>query len=274
MLAAANKDAAALRERLRGDAAGLSDLPVLSGEAFAEAVAEQPPFGRFGLAAEDLIRAGLTTAAVPRPTPIAWSRADLDREAELGARLLRRAGLAARTRTSDTLDGGLVAPGTLAVTDALDALDALALPVGPVRDAAALGRVGEVWDVVRPAALILDPASFRFLYGADGYARPRAFVVVLTPADGERLAAAPHDDVYRIFSLPQVNTWIAGECRAHAGLHLNDDAVIAEVAGGRLVLTARQRTVVLPRYDSGIAATIDTAPCACGEASPRLRFGA
>ena len=90
--------------------------------------------------------------------------------------MLRRAGLAPRGRSSDTLDGGLVAPGTLAVTDALDALDALALPVGPIVDAAGLQRAAEVWEIVRPDVLIVDPASLAFLRGADGYPRPRLFV--------------------------------------------------------------------------------------------------
>jgi len=273
MLAAANKDAAALRDCLRGGVAGLSGVPILSGAAFAEAVEAQPPFGRFALAAEDLIRAGLATAAVPRPTPIAWSRADLDREAALGARLLARAGLRARSRTSDTLDGGLVAPGTLAVSDALEALDALALPVGPITGDAALKRATEVWEIVHPEAILCDPASLRFLRDASGYPRPRAYVVLLTPDDAAGLAAPPADDVFRILSLPQVNTWIAGECAAHDGLHLSDDAVLAEVVDGRLVLSPRQRTIAPLRYDSGLTATIDTATCACGEKSPRLRFG-
>ncbi|MEO8602966.1 MAG: hypothetical protein ABI629_10345 [bacterium] len=274
MLAAANKDAALLRERLRGGAEGLAGVPILSGAAFAEAVELQPPFGRFALAAEDLIRAALATAAVPRPTPIAWSRDDLDREAQLGARLLARAGLRARSRTSDTLEGGLVAPGTLAVSDALEALDALALPVGPIVNDAALKRATEVWEIVHPEAIICDPASLQFLRAAAGDARPRVFVVVLTPADAAALAAPPADDVFRILSLPQVNTWVAGECTAHDGLHLSDEAVLAEVVDGRLLLSPRQRTIAPLRYDSGLRATLETAACACGDASPRLRFAA
>src|SRR5262249_20471068 len=132
----------------------LSDLPLLNGRAFAAEVEAHPPFGRLQAKREALIRAGLTTAAVPRPVPIAWSRADLDREAALGARALWRAGLRARTRTSDCLDGGLVTPGTLAITDALDVLDALALPVGPIASDAALARAREVWEIVRPAVVI------------------------------------------------------------------------------------------------------------------------
>jgi phenylacetate-coenzyme A ligase PaaK-like adenylate-forming protein len=273
MLAAPNKDAAALLAQLRAGAVPpeWSCVPVLAGADLAAEVEAHPPFGRFGVAADDLIRAALATAAVSRPTPIAWSRADLDREAALGARMLRRAGLAPRGRSSDTLEGGLVAPGTLAVTDALDALDALALPVGPIVDAAGLHRAAEVWEIVRPDVLIVDPASFAFLRPTDGYARPRLFVAILTPADAALLAAAPAADVMRILSLPHVGTWIAGECPAHRGLHLADD-VYAEIVDGRLVLTPLRRTLAPLRVDAELRPAIDASPCACGDPGPRLVF--
>ncbi|MFN8641746.1 MAG: hypothetical protein U0802_08855 [Candidatus Binatia bacterium] len=272
MLAAANKDAAALLAPLRaGQTPPPWDrVPVLSGAAFAAEVAAHPPFGRYGVVADDLIRAGLATAALPQPTPIAWTRADLDREAALGARCLRRAGLGPRGRSADTLDGGLVAPGTLAVADALDALDALALPVGPIVDAAALTRAAEVWDIVRPEVLIVDPASLAFLRANAGYPRPRLFVAILTPADGAPLAAPVAPDVMRILSVPHVGTWIAGECAAHAGLHLAPDEVHAEIVDGGLVLTPLQRAIAPLRVDVGLRARIEASPCACGETSPRL----
>ena len=120
--------AEALRTRLRaaGDLAqgapraSLGEYPVLRGADFAAEVDAHPPFGRFQLELAPFIRTALTTAAVPRPTPIAWTRADLDAEARLGARALRRTGLGSRGRSSDCLEGGLLTPGTLAVSDALE----------------------------------------------------------------------------------------------------------------------------------------------------------
>ena len=294
MLAARDKDAealAALLDRLadapqsrygkgRGE---LAEYAPLSGTEFADEVEAHPPFGRFQLHPEPLIRAGLAAAAVPRPTPIAWTRADLDAEAQLGARALRRAGLVARGRSSDCLEGGLVTPGTLAITDALDALDALALPVGPVTAAAALQRAAEVWEIVRPDTLIVDAASLAFLHGADAYPRPRAFAVLLTPADAAQLAAPARADVYRILSVPQVCTFVAGECAAHDGFHVAEDAVLAEIvddagtprsegAAGRLLLTTLTRSLTLLRFDTGQRAALDRSPCRCGETHARLRF--
>lgn len=273
----------AARSRYRG--ATLQDLAPLTGAELADEVERHPPFGRLQLEPEPLIRAGLSTAAVPRPTPIAWTRADLDLDAQLGARALHRTGLGVRGRSSDCLEGGLVTPGTLAVADALDALDALALPVGPLTSTAALLRAAEVWEIVRPRVLICDAPSHDFLAAASGYSRPNAFAVLLTPESGTALAAVPHDDVFRIFSLPQVTTFVAGECAAHAGYHLAADAVLAEVVdasgrsvpdgvGGRLLLTTLRRNLAVLRFDTGLRAALDARPCGCGDAHPRLRFDA
>jgi len=261
----------------------LAGVPILTAADLADEVDAHPPFGRFQLDAAPLIRAALAAGALPRPTPIAWTRADLDAEARLGARALRRSGLAARGRSSDTLDGGLVAPGTLAISDALDALDALALPVGGVTAAAALQKVAEVWEVVRPEVLIVDAPSFAFLHRATSYARPRAFATLLTPAHAIELAEPARADVYRIFSVPQVCTFVAGECVAHDGYHLAEDALAAEIiaddgapvpdgARGRLLLTTLTRSLALLRFDTGLWAELDRTPCRCGETHARLRF--
>jgi phenylacetate-CoA ligase len=317
MLAAADKDAAALYEpavqALAGDAlvalrsqrlaallervggstsryatagaapTALTAFPPLTGVDLAAEVDAHPPFGRLQLRREPFIRAGLATASVPRPTPTAWTRADLDAEAGWGARALRRAGLDRRARSSDCLDGGLVTPGTLAISDALDTLDALALPVGPVTSEAALRRAAEVWEIVRPRAIIADAPSLAFLYEAGSYPRPEVFAVLLVPGDAAALAAAARPDVCRIFCVPQVCTFTAGECRARDGFHVAEDGVLTEIVDGRgvpqpdrsqgrLLLTTLTRSLALLRFDTGLRAALDRTPCACGETHARLRF--
>src|SRR5215470_11839835 len=109
MLAGSNTLVAELMARVRGATrsryrgAALDDFAPFSGAELADEVEQHPPFGRLQLDPVPLIRAGLTTAAVPRPTPIAWTRADPDLDARLGARTLARTGLAARGRSSDCL---------------------------------------------------------------------------------------------------------------------------------------------------------------------------
>src|SRR4029450_13510658 len=82
----------------------LADCPILSGADFAAQPEAHPPFGRFQLDPEPFIRAGLASAGLPRPTPIAWTRADLDSEAELGARALRGARLPPRARRPECVE--------------------------------------------------------------------------------------------------------------------------------------------------------------------------
>jgi phenylacetate-CoA ligase len=264
-----------------GTANRLADLPLLSPADLLTEITGYPPFGRLQLRPEPPIRAGLATACVPRPAPIFWSQRDLDAEAQLGARAFWRAGLRPRGRSSDCLDGGLVTPGTLAIADALDALDALALPVGPVTSAAALERVREVWKTLQPRVLILAADSFAFLDGTGALADVTA-IVLLTPEQDESLAAPSRSNVYRILSIPLACTFLAGECEAHDGYHVAEDAVAVEIldpsgtplpdgARGRLVISTLNRSAAVLRLDSGMRASLNRAPCSCGETHARLQ---
>jgi phenylacetate-CoA ligase len=281
VLASLRGGATCYGERL-GPGDGLAALPIFTGAELATESETHPPFGRLQVRREPLIRTGLTTAAVPRPTAVAWSRADLDCEALLGARALARAGAGPRSRISDCLEGGLVSPGTLAATDALDALDALALPVGPVTDETALRRVMEVWEIVQPSLLIVDAATESFLRV---HVPARHFAVLLTPTDAVRLSGAARDGTWRIFSVPQVCTFLAGECAARCGYHIAEDAVAAEIVDsssgarladgkrGRLLVSSLARSLAVLRFDTGLDASIDRSPCRCGETHARLIFG-
>lgn len=264
-----------------GAASRLAELPLLSPADLCGEITSHPPFGRLRLRPEPPIRAGLATACLPRPAPIFWSQRDLDFEAQLGARVLWRAGLRPRGRTSDCLDGGLVTPGTLAISDALDALDALALPVGPITSSGALERAREVWRIVEPQFLVLAADSFIFLDTAAALSDLTA-VVLLTPSEQNLLAAPARSNVYRVLSIPLVWTFLAGECEAHDGFHLAEDAVAAEIidpagrplpegAVGRLLVSTLHRSAAVLRLDTGMQAALDRARCSCGETHARLR---
>lgn len=276
-------DVNALLERLRparhlfyadrwGAGTGLAALKVTSGAELAAEVAAHPPFGRLQLTLEQPIRTGLALSAVPQPVPICWTRTDLDLEASWGAKALGRAGVRPRSRVSDCLEGGLVSPNTLAISDALDHLDALALPVGPITTDAALDRAREVWAIVQPDFLIVDAPTFGFLDGSPR--RPDAvLIVLLTAADAGLLRQPPRPDVYRILSLPQACTFAAGECRVHDGFHVEGEALVSEIGpAGTLLLSTLKRSATLLRFDSGLAATERGGMCSCGEAGVRVAF--
>lgn len=259
------------------------DVPILSGADLATEIGDHPPFGRLRLRSEPLLRAALATASLPHPVPMCWSTADLEAEAQLGARVLWRAGLRARGRTSDCLEGGLVTPGTLAITDALDAIDALALPVGPLTSDAVLARAREVWSIVQPQMLITALDTFSFLSQRSDVPA-LTYVLLLTPSEAAALSSATRAHVFRVLSVPIVGTFIAGECSGHEGLHLAEDAYLAEVVdgsgkplpdgqSGRLILSTLQRSHAVLRLDTGLRASIDRTPCDCGDTHARLRMG-
>jgi phenylacetate-CoA ligase len=258
-------------------------VPILSGNELAAEIDAHPPFGRLQVRSERLLRAGLATAAVPRPVPMCWSVTDLENDARLGARSFWRAGLRPRGRTSDCLDGGLVTPGTLAITDALDAIDALALPVGPLTNDTSLARAREVWRIVQPQLLITTLDTFTFLQ-QQREAPDAIQMLILTPHDSAALAAASQANVFRVLSIPIVATFVAGECHAHNGLHVAEDDIVAEIvdarglplpdgAPGRLVLSTVRRSHAIVRLDTALRATLDRAPCRCEEPTARLRIG-
>jgi len=259
------------------------DIVILTGVDLAKEIGDHLPFGRLRLRDEPLLRAALATAAVPHPLPMCWSAADLEREAQLGARAFARAGLRARDRTSDCLEGGLVTPGTLAITDALDAIDALALPVGPITNEAALTRAREVWGIVQPQVLITTGDTFAFLESRSD-APDVTHVLLLTPNEAATLAAPARANVFRVLSLPIIGTFVAGECSAHDGLHIAEDAFLAEVVdgngrelsdgkSGRLLLSTLQRSHAVLRLDTGLRAALDRVACRCGEPTARLHIG-
>ena len=102
----------------------------------------------------------------------AWTRADLDAEAQLGARALRRAGLARaraqlrlpRRRPRHARDAGDHRRARRA-----RCAGAAGRTGG---DAAALQRAAEVWEIVAPTMLIVDAASLAFLYAGVGLPAP------------------------------------------------------------------------------------------------------
>jgi hypothetical protein len=208
-----------------------------------------------------------------------WSESDSSEGAARGPRSGARLAPAPDHRLSRRRGAH---PGTLAITDALDAIDALALPIGPLTSDAVLARALEVWSIVQPQMLIATLDTFSFLSPRTD-APALSYVLLLTPSDASALTAPPRDNVYRVLSVPMLGTFIAGECSAHDGLHVAEDAFLAEVVAGdgtalphgqvgQLILSTLQRSHAVLRFDSGLRAALDRTPCSYGETHARLRL--
>jgi len=97
----------------------------------------------------------------------------------------------------------------------------------------------------------------------------------------ERVLGCRAYDVYGLSEI--IGPGVAGECEAHAGLHIQDDHFLPEVidpaAGealapgreGELVLTTlTKRAMPLVRYRTGDITALTDEPCACGRTSVRM----
>jgi len=68
-----------------------------------------------------------------------------------------------------------------------------------------------------------------------------------------------------------VGPTVAVECDALAGAHIDSDEWAVDVAGGEILVTARQpRAATIDRHPTGVMGEIATEPCACGRSDPRV----
>src|SRR5438128_4898197 len=206
---------------------------------------------------------------------LAWSAADLARERAAGTRLLTRLGVAPGMRVANTLPGALATPGSLLLGDVVEELGALDVPLGQVDGAAAARQAWELVDRVTPDVTVLDDASAApFLAAAPPAERPwwRGIVWLRVGARTARAAAAPAAGFCgwqrEWLAVPEVTSFVAGTCTA--GRFHVDEGVVAEIADGVLVLTARGLDTSLQRYASDVPARLATGPCPCGAAGTVL----
>jgi phenylacetate-CoA ligase len=102
---------------------------------------------------------------------------------------------------------------------------------------------------------------------------------VLTPADRATIESAFGGRVFNRYGCREVSV-IASECEAHAGMHVNADALIVEIQptgdpdnpmGKVLVTDLYNRSMPLIRYEIGdLAHWAQPGRCSCGRSLPRI----
>jgi phenylacetate-CoA ligase len=141
----------------------------------------------------------------------------------------------------------------------------------------------------RPAALtgnasVLSSLAYGFLrIGVDAKMNLKAAATtaeILLPRDRELISRAFDCPVYDRYGLSEVAGYVAQECSAHQGLHVNGGMATVQVVKdgqvcgpgetGRLIVT-NLHNYAMPfiRYDTGDLATVGNA-CSCGRAFPTL----
>lgn len=206
--------------------------------------------------------------------PVASSKTDFDRLAEIGRRWLEAAGVVPSDRIVSLLPAGAHLPFWQAFLGAGRAGVSL-VPLGPDAPPAEIarhaptvlvGRPGDLLDVVDKAAD--EGGSFtdvRLLLSAGD---------PLDEATRRDLAKASGAKVLAAWSPPGVRAMWA-ECHGASGLHTWPQSEIIEVVDGEVVWTALDWAgTVLVRLRTGVRATgLDDDVCpACGRSNPRLQL--
>jgi hypothetical protein len=220
-------------------------------------LADAPPPVRLGTA-----RFGGATVV------LSWTARDLARQAEAGARLFRLAGAERGWKIANTLDGGFATPGSLAVGDAVEALGALDVPLGPARDDAAARAAYSLLERVEVDALVFDAASAASLLPLLDERPPRGLRLGLELGVARRPPLSV--SVRRWLSAPGASVFAAVECGS-ARFHVDPD-VRADVEGDRILLSALAGDAPILRFDVAIRGrAVET--CGCGLPGVALELG-
>ncbi len=247
------------------------------------------PFGLFAVEPAEVARIHASSGTKGKPTIVGYTAADLDVWREVMARVMTAAG----ARRGDLLHvafGYGLFTGGLGFHDGAERIGMAVVPVSSgntarhqllLQDLAPAGICGTPSFVLHIAESLAaegkNPRELGLRYGMFG-AEPWTEGL---RASLERVLGCRAYDVYGLSEI--IGPGVAGECEAHAGLHIQDDHFLPEVidpaAGealepgreGELVLTTlTKRAMPLVRYRTGDITALTDEPCACGRTSVRM----
>jgi phenylacetate-CoA ligase len=276
-----------------GSVEDLAVLPFTDKAAYQRSLDREPPFGDLlGVPRDQVARVHFSSGTTSSPTPVAWTRADLDGWAELYARAAYSQGV----RPGDVyqcLFSFAWFVGGLGATAGYTRLGAAVIPGGSgdtERQVDTIHRFGVTAVGGTPSFLLhlaetaqrlgrplTDSAVRHVMVGGEpGGAVPATRALI------EREWAARCFDGYGCLEFQP----IAWECAAQTGGHLPEDAVLAEVVDpatrapvpdgqpGVLVLThLAKRATPLVRWWTGDVVVLDRSRCPCGRTHARLAGG-
>jgi phenylacetate-CoA ligase len=274
----------------------LAELPFVTKDELLAAQAEAPPLGgTAGVSSERIARLHMTSGTTGTPLMIGFTRADLDRSTDAGARAFRSAGIRPGHTVLHCVNYAFYAGG-IADHMSLEATGATVVPVGLGQS----DRLLELFPALRPTAIFsitsythhlaerarakgLEPAALGLRTivtgGEPGGDIPEARARI-EETWGGRLA-----DTY---GLGEVWPTLASHCEARDGFHLSaPELLITELvdpetdrtlewrpgATGELVYThLRREASPLVRFRSRDRATVLAVECECGRRTPRFRL--
>jgi phenylacetate-CoA ligase len=279
-----------------GDVRELADLralPVVTKADYVADLAAHPPWGSAVAAGSDLLRrVHFSSGTTGQPTPVCWSDADLDRWADLYARVGYSQGVR-ETDLYQCLFSYAWFVGGLGATAGYQRLGALVVPGGSgdtQRQIDTMFRYGTTAVSGTPSFMLhlaetaaangtpLTGASVRTIQVGG---EPGAGIPATRKHIEQRWGAKCYDGYGSLEFQP-----IAWECQAQAGGHLVEDFAYAEVVDpdthepvpdgtpGALVLTHLDKQASpLVRWWTGDIVVRDSTACECGRTHARLVGG-
>ncbi len=221
----------------------------------------------------------------------AYSDADLERNSEIGARILWGCGVRPGDLVHNSFGYGLFGGG-LAVHRSTKTVGAGTIPIGTD----SVQRQVELLFNLKPTAIVAIPSRAMYLMDRirERGLHPRDAGLRLGIFGGEPGVAAGRDRLeqafglkaYDLYGITEVGPLLAAECTEQNGLHWAEDHVLVEVVDpntrvlcrpgemGVLVLTDLTREhMPLIRYWTGDLAVMNDEPCPCGRTHVRTVGG-
>lgn len=248
------------------------------------------PYGMFAVPLREVVRIHTTAETADTPTVIGYTRNDLKNWASLTARFLTAAGVTDEDVIQVSFHYGLFT-GAFGLHHGAERIGASVIPASSEQTEKQLRIMQDYRSTVLATtpsfALILaeqiekmqvDPKTLMLrkgLLGAEQWGEE-------TRREIEQRLFIETFDNYGVSEL--MGPGIAGECTAHAGLHIFEDHFLPEIidpqtcavlppgATGELVLTTLTREAFpLIRYRTGDVTNLDYSPCACGRTLARMQ---
>ncbi len=250
-------------------------------------VRQNYPYGMFAVPLRDVVRMHTSSGFTGTPTVVGYTAGDLRRWADLAARMLTAAGVTQDDVVQMACPYDLMS-GAFGLHSGAERIGASVIPSA----LADPRRQIRIMQDYRTTALVCTPSYALHLADTlDALAANKTSLSLRFAILGsepwteamreeieERLGVAATDH----YGLSEI-TAVAGECLERRGLHLHEDAVLAEIIDpisgaplplgerGELVLTTLTKEAFpLVRYRTGDLTAIDPTPCPCGRTFRRL----
>lgn len=138
--------------------------------------------------------------------------------------------------------------------------------------------------IVECVAILAQDVGRRDLPERHGVRKIFVFGQALSPQLRQLIESGFDAEIFDLYGATETS-WMGYECECHAGLHLNPERCVVQLArlddpdlpvapgelGQVIVTSLMRRTTPFIRYRMNDVAALDETPCPCGRSAPRLR---